>query len=176
MTQAKSELNNDRDSQGTILSFLIFQELRKRHRFPPCGLSVLYQRFLYLPEATDVRSDADSDYNRYHKRSEIQGNLTQQLGAYGAVYLNLTQQDYWNDAGKQNTVSAGYNGRIGKVSYSIAYSWNKSPEWDESDRLWSFNISVPLGRAGVTIASRPTRMVVPINRLGSAERCLRIAT
>ncbi|MFP1528731.1 hypothetical protein ACLB1R_25290 [Escherichia coli] len=24
----------------------------------------------------------------------MQGNLTQQLGAYGSVYLNLTQQDY----------------------------------------------------------------------------------
>ncbi|EBY8086038.1 fimbrial assembly protein, partial [Salmonella enterica subsp. enterica serovar Banana] len=27
------------------------------------------------------------------------------------------------------------------------YSWNKSPEWDENDQLWSFNVSIPFGRA-----------------------------
>lgn len=147
VTQAKSELNNDRDSQGQSYRFLYSKSFESGTDFRLAGYRYSTSGFYTFQEATDVRSDADSDYNRYHKRSEIQGNLTQQLGAYGSVYLNLTQQDYWNDAGKQNTVSAGYNGRIGKVSYSIAYSWNKSPEWDESDRLWSFNISVPLGRA-----------------------------
>ncbi|HFO4275460.1 outer membrane usher protein LpfC [Escherichia coli] len=147
VTQAKSELNNDRDSQGQSYRFLYSKSFESGTDFRLAGYRYSTSGFYTFQEATDVRSDADSDYNRYHKRSEIQGNLTQQLGAYGSVYLNLTQQDYWNDAGKQNTVSAGHNGRIGKVSYSIAYSWNKSPEWDESDRLWSFNISVPLGRA-----------------------------
>ena len=147
VTQAKSELNNDSDSQGQSYRFLYSKSFESGTDFRLAGYRYSTSGFYTFQEATDVRSDADSDYNRYHKRSEIQGNLTQQLGAYGSVYLNLTQQDYWNDAGKQNTVSAGYNGRIGKVSYSIAYSWNKSPEWDESDRLWSFNISVPLGRA-----------------------------
>ena len=147
VTQAKSELNNDRDSQGQSYRFLYSKSFESGTDFRLAGYRYSTSGFYTFQEATDVRNDADSDYNRYHKRSEIQGNLTQQLGAYGSVYLNLTQQDYWNDAGKQNTVSAGYNGRIGKVSYSIAYSWNKSPEWDESDRLWSFNISVPLGRA-----------------------------
>jgi outer membrane usher protein len=32
------------------------------------------------------------------------------------------------------------------VNYSIAYTWTKSPEWDESDRLLSFSMSIPLGR------------------------------
>ncbi len=43
-----------------------------------------------------MRSDADSSYSQYHKRSQIQGNVTQQLGAR-SVYFNVTQQDYWND-------------------------------------------------------------------------------
>ncbi|MFP1592409.1 fimbria/pilus outer membrane usher protein [Escherichia coli] len=67
-------------------------------------------------EATDVRSDADSDYCRYHKRSQIQGNITQQLGDYGSVYFNMTQQDYWNVDGKENSLSAGYHGHIGRVN------------------------------------------------------------
>ena len=59
----------------------------------------------------------------------------------------MTQQDYWNDDGKRLSLATGYNGRIGRVNYSIAYSWNKSPEWDENDQLWSFNVSIPFGRA-----------------------------
>lgn len=93
-----------------------------------------------------MRSDADSSYSQYHKRSQIQGNVTQQLGAWGSVYFNVTQQDYWNDEGKQRSLNAGYNGRIGRVNYSVAYTWTKSPEWDESDRLLSFSMSIPLGR------------------------------
>ncbi|ECY8158493.1 fimbria/pilus outer membrane usher protein, partial [Salmonella enterica subsp. enterica serovar Typhi] len=33
-----------------------------------------------------------------------------------------------------------------RVNYSVAYTWTKSPEWDESDRLLSFSMSIPLGR------------------------------
>lgn len=103
-------------------------------------------------EATDVRSDADSDYRRYHKRSQIQGNITQQLGDYGSVYFNMTQQDYWDVDGKENSLSAGYHGHIGRVNYSVAYTWTRSPEWEEDDRLWSFSVSIPLGARGAVIA------------------------
>ncbi len=73
-----------------------------------------------------MRSDADSSYSQYHKRSQIQGNVTQQLGAWGSVYFNVTQQDYWNDEGKQRSLNAGYNGRIGRVNYSVAYTGRKA--------------------------------------------------
>ncbi|MCV5209563.1 fimbria/pilus outer membrane usher protein, partial [Escherichia coli] len=77
--------------------FLYSKSFESGTDFRLAGYRYSTSGFYTFQEATAVRSDADSDYNRYHKRSEIQGNLTQQLGAYGSVYLNLTQQDYWND-------------------------------------------------------------------------------
>lgn len=37
----------------------------------------------------------------------------------------MTQQDYWNVDGKENSLSAGYHGHIGRVNYSIAYTDEK---------------------------------------------------
>lgn len=147
ITQAESDLMRGESSQGQSYRFLYSKSFESGTDFRLVGYKYSTSGFYTFQEATDVRSGADSDYSRYHKRSEIQGNLTQQLGAYGSLYFNMTQQDYWNDDGKQLSLSTGYNGRIGHVSYSIAYSWNKNPGWDESDRLWSLNLSIPLGQA-----------------------------
>lgn len=146
ITQAKSTLANGETENGQSYRFLYSKSFQGGTDFRLLGYKYSTSGFYTFQEATDVRSDADSDYSKYHKRSQIQGNVTQQLGAYGSVYLNATQQDYWNEQGKQRSINAGYNGRIGRVNYSIAYSWTKSPEWDESDRLLSFSMSIPLGR------------------------------
>lgn len=76
VTQAKSELNNDRDSQGQSYRFLYSKSFESGTDFRLAGYRYSTSGFYTFQEATDVRSDADSDYNRYHKRSEIQGNLT----------------------------------------------------------------------------------------------------
>lgn len=146
ITQAKSNLRNDENAQGQSYRFLYSKSFNSGTDFRLLGYKYSTSGYYTFQEATDVRSDADSTYSQYHKRSQIQGNITQQLGTYGSIYFNATQQDYWNDQGKQRSVNAGYNGRIGRVSYSVAYTWTKSPEWDESDRLWSFSLSIPFGR------------------------------
>lgn len=147
ITQAKSKLRNDETDDGQSYRFLYSKSFEGGTDLRLLGYKYSTSGFYTFQEATDVRSDADSDYGRYHKRSQIQGYITQQLGDYGSVYFNMTQQDYWNVSGKQNSLSAGYNGHIGRVNYGIAYTWTKSPEWDEDERLLSFNISIPLGRA-----------------------------
>ncbi|MEP8850848.1 outer membrane usher protein LpfC (plasmid) [Enterobacter hormaechei] len=146
VTQAKSNLANDEKSEGQSYRFLYSKSFNSGTDFRLLGYKYSTSGYYTFQEATDVRSDADSSYSQYHKRSQIQGNVTQQLGTWGSVYFNVTQQDYWNDEGKQRSLNAGYNGRIGRVNYSIAYTWTKSPEWDESDRLLSFSMSIPLGR------------------------------
>ncbi|EJE9487844.1 outer membrane usher protein LpfC [Salmonella enterica] len=146
VTQAKSKLANEENSEGQSYRFLYSKSFNSGTDFRLLGYKYSTSGYYTFQEATDVRSDADSSYSQYHKRSQIQGNVTQQLGAWGSVYFNVTQQDYWNDEGKQRSLNAGYNGRIGRVNYSVAYTWTKSPEWDESDRLLSFSMSIPLGR------------------------------
>lgn len=147
VTQAKSQLRNNEKDEGQSYRFLYSKSFEGGTDLRLLGYKYSTSGYYTFQEATDVRSDADSDYRRYHKRSQIQGNITQQLGDYGSVYFNMTQQDYWNVDGKENSLSAGYHGHIGRVNYSIAYTWTRSPEWDEDDRLWSFSLSIPLGGA-----------------------------
>ncbi len=147
VTQAKSQLRNNEKEEGQSYRFLYSKSFEGGTDLRLLGYKYSTSGYYTFQEATDVRSDADSDYRRYHKRSQIQGNITQQLGDYGSVYFNMTQQDYWNVDGKENSLSAGYHGHIGRVNYSVAYTWTRSPEWEEDDRLWSFSVSIPLGGA-----------------------------
>lgn len=145
-TQANSDLQDGATSQGQSYRFLYAKSFANSGTdFRLMGYRYSTSGFYTFQEATDSRFDSDSDYARYHKRSQIQGNITQQLGHYGSFYLNLSQQDYWQQSGKSRTFSGGYNGRIGRVSYTLAYSWNDYPEQNESDRMWSLSFSVPLG-------------------------------
>ncbi|MBB1202348.1 outer membrane usher protein LpfC [Enterobacteriaceae bacterium 89] len=148
LTQANSDLQNDETSQGQSWRFLYAKS------FAGSGTDVRLAGYRYstsgfytFQEATDSRYDSDSDYARYHKRSQVQANLTQQMGSLGSVYLNVSQQDYWQQSEKNRTYTMGYNGRLGRVSYSLAYSWNEYPEQDETDRMWSLSFSIPLGSA-----------------------------
>ncbi len=146
VTQAKSTLGDGRSEEGQSYRFLYSKSFNGGTDFRLMGYKYSTSGFYTFQEATDVRNDAGSDSANYHKRSQIQANVSQQMGSYGSVYVNATQQDYWNDEGKQRSINAGYNGRIGRVNYSVAYSWTKSHDGRESDRLWSFSLSVPLGR------------------------------
>lgn len=125
VTQAKSQLRNNEKDEGQSYRFLYSKSFEGGTDLRLLGYKYSTSGYYTFEEATDVRSDADSDYRRYHKRSQIQGNITQQLGDYGSVYFNMTQQDYWNVDGKENSLSAGYHGHIGRVNYSIAYTDEK---------------------------------------------------
>ncbi|WP_054178526.1 fimbria/pilus outer membrane usher protein [Trabulsiella odontotermitis] len=103
--------------------------------------------FYTFQEATDSRSEADSDYGHYHRRSQLQVNLTQQLGAWGSWYVNATDQKYWQDDDESLTFSTGYNGHIGRATWSLAWSANRNPDDDTTDRLWSLDVSIPIGSA-----------------------------
>ncbi len=64
--------------EGQSYRFLL-QKSFNSGRFPSAGLRIRPAAITPSEEATDVRSDADSSYSQYHKRSQIQGNVTQQL-------------------------------------------------------------------------------------------------
>lgn len=148
VTQAKSDLGDGRDEQGQSYRFLYAKSFADSGTdFRLLGYRYSTQGYYSFQEATDVRNHADSDYARYHQRSQLQGNITQQMGRYGSVYFSMNLQDYWGDDDTQRSVSGGYNGRIGAVSWGMAYSYTRSPDYDDADHLFSFNVSVPLGQA-----------------------------
>jgi len=148
VTQAHSELDDGREEQGQSYRFLYAKSFATSGTdFRLMGYKYSTQGYYSFQEATDVRAQADSDYARYHQRSQLQGNLTQQLGDYGSVFFNATLQDYWQDEGNQRTVSAGYNGRFSSVSWSVSYSYSRSPDYNDADQMLSLSFSLPLGRA-----------------------------
>lgn len=147
VTQANSKLSNGESDSGQSYRFLYSKSFAESGTdFQIMGYRYSTSGYYTFQEAADTRSDADSNYARYHKRSQIQGSVSQQLEGIGSLYVSYTQQDYWNDQGKQRSVSAGFNGRWGPVNYGISYAWNQNPDYDNDDRLLSFNISYSFGR------------------------------
>lgn len=79
--------------------------------------------FYTFQEAVDQRdSEIDDGIYTYrrtnNRRSRMQVNLSQRVSDWGSAYLNGYQQDYWNMAGHERSVSArlssGWRGITGR--------------------------------------------------------------
>jgi len=81
---------------------------------------------------------------RYNKRNRIQASVSQAIGGV-SLYLNGYQQDYWGTSNKERSLSVGFNTVYAGVSYHMAYSYSRT-NGEESDRMVSFGLSVPLSR------------------------------
>ncbi|HGM5491185.1 TPA: fimbria/pilus outer membrane usher protein [Serratia fonticola] len=80
------------------------------------------------------------------QRSNFQIQISQQLGAFGALYLSASRNDFWGNDRVNNTLSAGYNTSFKGVSYGLAYSIDRikgDGRWPEN-RQFSLNIQLPL--------------------------------
>ncbi|MBB1199525.1 fimbrial assembly protein [Enterobacteriaceae bacterium 89] len=145
-THATSLLADDAQSSGMAWRLLYAKS------FAGTGTSFNLSGYRYstagyysFQEATDSRYGADSDYGNYHRHSQLQVNLNQPLGDYGSVYVNASRLRYWQ--GESQNISLGYNGRIGRVSWSLAWSANKNPDDKDTDHLCSLTFSLPMGNA-----------------------------
>lgn len=79
------------------------------------------------------------------QRSELQVRLSQQLSSWGSLYLSGSRQDYWGQEETNTTLSAGYNGSLGVVTYGLAYSIDRlksDGKWPQNRQL-SMNLQVP---------------------------------
>ncbi|MFI8415336.1 fimbria/pilus outer membrane usher protein [Serratia sp. NPDC078593] len=80
------------------------------------------------------------------RRSSFQMRISQEMGEWGALYLSSSRDDYWGRKQVNNTLSAGFNGSIGSISYGLAYSIDRvkgDGNWPENRQL-SMNVQVPL--------------------------------
>ncbi|WP_321837503.1 fimbria/pilus outer membrane usher protein [Pseudomonas kulmbachensis] len=105
----------------------------------------------------------DMDFNDRHSRggrakSRFDITLNQSLGGrkYGALYLRMGEQRYWNLPGKTQQFSLGYGSNWRSLSYSLnaahTLSANAQRENSAGTRV-SLSLSFPLGSS-----SRPTRV------------------
>ncbi|WP_313048499.1 fimbria/pilus outer membrane usher protein [Atlantibacter subterraneus] len=102
----------------------------------------------YSFQETNDRQDGDNrDALDHNKRQKLQLDISQRLGAMGSFFISGYQQDYWGEKGYERTLSAGWNGSINGINYSIAYSYSEMPDSDTAaDQQLAFSIQVPLSR------------------------------
>nr|WP_279115592.1 fimbria/pilus outer membrane usher protein [Enterobacter soli] len=103
--------------------------------------------FYTFQEAIDQRDSQIDDgiytYRRTNtRRSRLQINLSQRLGAWGAAYMNTYQQDYWDLPGTERSVGAGFSSSWRDISWSVSYSLTRTPDAD-SDCQVAFSVNIP---------------------------------
>jgi outer membrane usher protein len=101
-------------------------------------------------------SDGQVPWALDRRRSSFQMRISQELGEWGSFYLSSSRDDYWGKEQVNNTLSAGYNGSLGDISYGLAYSIDRvkgDGSWPEN-RQFSMNIQVPLSLFSHSEAAR----------------------
>jgi len=84
-------------------------------------------------------------------RSRIDLTTSQDLGGperkYGSVYLNVSQQTYWNQPGSSRSVSVGYGNTWKQLSYNLSLSQTKDTRFGGygNNTQVMLTMSVPLG-------------------------------
>jgi outer membrane usher protein len=106
------------------------------------------------------------------------------------VYISGSQQSYWGTSESNVWYQLGYAGGVKGINYSVSWSWNKSVGIDGTDRIASFNVSVPfslftrhgyrrdnaIDRAYATASASRNSDGDTSWQTGSAARCLRTVT
>lgn len=90
-----------------------------------------------LPPAASYRSG--------HMKSNLNANVSQQLGSYGSMYATLSKTAYWGSNTADTSLQMGYNFSAGDISYSLGAGVIQG---QTPDRNLTLSISMPLGGSG----------------------------
>lgn len=97
-------------------------------------------------EVARARRDWQDWRYSHNKRSRAQLNVNQSLGDYGSLFLTAYQQEYWGEAGKERSMTLGYNTSIGAINYGINYTYSQTPFYSNSDQIVSLTVQIPFDR------------------------------
>jgi len=160
VTQARSQLADDSRHEGQSLRFLYAKSLNGfgtnfqllGYRYSTKGFYTLDDVAWKAMEGYQYSDSMDengvSDVVSYHnltwnKKGRFQVNISQSLGDYGSLYVSGSEQTYWGTSDSSVWYQLGYAGGWRGVSYSVSWSWNQAVGIDGTDKLASFNVSVP---------------------------------
>ncbi|MCE1114815.1 MULTISPECIES: fimbria/pilus outer membrane usher protein [Pseudomonas] len=146
LTQARTEGRDGRTDQGRSYG------IRYGKAFAT-GTSVRFAGYRYSTEGYRDFSEAvwqhqGDDFNRMTKRSRVQASINQNFGNT-SLYLNLSQQDYWNTSRRERQLQLGVNTVYRGVSYGVYASKSLVDSFGQSSFI-SFNVSIPLGGGSST--------------------------
>lgn len=83
-------------------------------------------------------------------RSRIDLTTSQDLGPerkYGSVYVNVSQQTYWNQPGSSRSVSVGYGNNWNRLGYNVSFTQSHDSRYGDtgSNTQMMATLSIPLG-------------------------------
>ncbi|KUZ09169.1 fimbrial protein [Burkholderia diffusa] len=113
--------------------------------------------YRYSTEGYRTFSDHVSDVNgasgirAARSRSRVDLTTSQDLGPerkYGSVYLNVSQQTYWNQSGSSRSVSMGYGNNWKQLSYNLSFTQSRDTRYGNSGSNTQVmaSLSIPLGK------------------------------
>lgn len=163
-THADSTLADDSRHKGQSVRFLYARSLSDYgttfsltgYRYSTRGFHTLDETalksmsgWLYDYDTLDaqgrpVKRPYTDYYNLYNsKRTQIQANISQQVGDLGSLYLSGSRQTYWDSNNDTTSMQSGYSGTAGPVSYSLSWGYSKASNQPHSDRQLNLSLSVP---------------------------------
>lgn len=150
VTQSRSNALGKRDT-GQSVRVLYAKTFTKTntnftlaaYRYSTSGYRTFNDHVNDLSSATGVQAG--------RSRSRIDLTTSQDLGGtdrrYGSVYLNLSQQTYWNQPGSSRSISVGYGNNWKQLSYNLSLSQTKDTRFGGSGNNTQvmLTMSIPLG-------------------------------
>jgi len=167
ITQANSTLIDDSQHKGQSLRLLYAKSLNDfgtnfqllGYRYSTSGYytfadTTYNQMAGYDSDPDNNNDDPDNNhphwydyYNLYYtKRGKMQVNISQQLGGFGSIYLNGSEQTYWHTSGKDTLIQFGYNTTWHDINLGVSYNYNKSSSQPDADKMVALNVSLPIGK------------------------------
>lgn len=164
ITQANSTLVDGSRHSGQSVRFLysrVFSALGTTvqlagYRYSTRGFHTLQETTLrgmsgwLNPHDSDKqeRSGVDDWDDHYdlaqNKRERIQVNLSQRLGTIGSVSLVGSRQSYWNSGQSDSSIQAAFNSTVGRVNYSLGYSYSRRASASRPESVIALSLSFPL--------------------------------
>ncbi|EIK61026.1 fimbria/pilus outer membrane usher protein [Pseudomonas lactis] len=92
-----------------------------------------------------------SSYRQISRRSRLEANISQTFANSTSLYLNLSQQDYWNSSVNHRQLQFGINGQVQRVNLSLYASKSLSASESEGLQL-GLTLSFPLGRQNASVS------------------------
>lgn len=147
MTTAKATLQDGQEKKGQSYQFRYSKNVTATDTtFTLAGYRYTTNDYYSFSDASEYwQRSGDIPY--ISPKNRMQLTMNQRLGDYGSLSLSAYQQDYWrSNQQKSRSLMGMYNVNIQGVSLGVGYSNNRSGNSQNSDRIWSANVSFPLSK------------------------------
>ncbi|MFG0413350.1 fimbria/pilus outer membrane usher protein [Pseudomonas sp. zjy_8] len=102
-----------------------------------------------FPEAVQMQALEGDGLSFPSVRSELQVDLSQSMGRWGALFVSARQQRYWGSNDLEHFVQLGYSGSYRQLSYNLYYNQYRTL-FGAPERQLMISVSIPLGSSGAS--------------------------